>query len=188
MKAKAEAEAKAKAAAEELERRPVRLLAEAKAAYEGKNPQQAVAKYREFLSQFSKRPEAMTAQYGLGVALAETPDRDWNAVVDALSPVVTAEGVGDKGRAYYYLGVALRVTGEQQLAGITKPEEQKEQVEKATKRLASAVVQFSTAERVLAASVKEKPAADVKQLPAAAGDGGEVRVDGAETLIKLGKH
>lgn len=187
-KAKAEAEAKAKAAAEELERRPARLLAEAKGAYEGKNPQGAVAKYREFLSQFPKRPEAMTAQYGLGVALAEAPDRDWNGVVDALSPVVTAEGVGDKGRAYYYLGVALRVTGEQQLAGIAKPEEQKEQVEKATKRLASAVVQFATAERVLAASVKEKPAGDGKTLPAALEMAAQARVDGAETLIKLGKQ
>jgi tetratricopeptide (TPR) repeat protein len=182
---KAKAEAKAKA--EEAERRPGRLLAEAKGAYDAKNAQQAVAKYREFLSQYAGRPEAMSARYGLGVALAEMPDRDWNAVVEALSPVVTAEGIADKGKAYYYLGVALRVTGEQQLAGIAKPEEQKEQVEKATKRLASAVVQLTTAERVLSASVNEKPAADAKELPAALEMAARGRADAAEALVKLGK-
>ena len=183
-----EAEKQQQAQAREEGKRAAAVLDEAKHAYEQKNLAGAVAKYRQFLQQFPKRPEVMAARYGLGVALAETPDRDWNAVIEALSPVVTAEGVGDKGRAYFWLGEGLRVTGERQLAEVTRPAEQKEQLEKALKRIGSAAVQLATAARVLEGSVNPKPAAEAKELPAAMEMAAAARVEGAEALIATGKH
>jgi TolA-binding protein len=170
---------------QEQERRAAALLNDAKQAYEQKNYGPSVANYRQFLSQFPKRPEVMAAHYGLAMALAEMLDKDWAALINELQTVVASPEVADKGRAQYWLGVALRVTGEQQLeAAKGHPE----QLAKAQERLAQAGAQFAAADGALVASVNPKPAADAKELPAAMEMAARAKVEGAEGLLKIGKN
>ncbi len=193
-KAKADAE-KAKAAAELAkqqaeDKRAATILNEAKQAYEQKNYPQSVNKYREFISQFPKRPEAGAAHYGLAIAMAEAPDKDWNALIRELEPVVASAEVpaAEKGRAQYWLGAAQRMTAEPQYdAAMTHPE-QKEPLAKATATLEKAIANFAAADTALVAGVNPKPAADVKELPAAMELAARAKLEGAELLVKLGKN
>ena len=158
----------------EQDRKAVETLNQAKQAYEQKNFGVSVAKYREFLAQFPKRAEVMAARYGLAMALAEMPDRDWNALVAELQPVVASDQVPDKGRAHYWLAVGLRVLADQQLASVQNPVEQKDLVTKAHAKLSQAAIEFAAADAALAKATPELAA--------------QAKVEGAETLIKLGKN
>src|SRR5438067_3675562 len=81
---------------QEQERKAAALLNDAKQAYEQKNYGPSVANYRQFLSQFPKRPEVMAAHYGLAMALAEMPDKDWVALIGELQTVLASPEVADK--------------------------------------------------------------------------------------------
>jgi TolA-binding protein len=165
----------------EQDRRATTILSEAKQAYEQKNYGQSVAKYREFLSQFSKRPEAMSAHYGLGMALAEMPDKDWNALINELQTVLKSGEVPDKGRAHYWLGVALRVTAEPQYQDARSHPEKKEQLAKALERIGDSATNLQAAANELSASISAKSAADLVDLAARA------RSDAAQALLEIGK-
>ncbi|HEY7120599.1 MAG TPA: tetratricopeptide repeat protein, partial [Tepidisphaeraceae bacterium] len=156
------------------------ILNDAKQAFEQKNYGPSVAKYREFLQKFPNRPEALAAQYGLGIALAQAPDRDWNAVIVALTPVVASDKAPDKGRAHYWLGVALRATAEQELAPVNDP--RKVLTDKAKEKLARAAAELSAADSVLAGSINAKSNAEALELAAGA------KVASAEALNELGRH
>jgi tetratricopeptide (TPR) repeat protein len=173
---------------QEQDKRAAAVLNEAKQAYEQKNYGQSVAKYREFVAQFPKRPELTAAQYGLAMGLVEMPDRDWNALIAALQPVIASPDVPDKGRAHYWLAAALRGTGEQQLASMIKPAEQKELLARAQERLGQAAAEYAAADRDLTAAIKDKPAADAKELPPAMELAARAKVEGAQTLNNLAKH
>jgi tetratricopeptide (TPR) repeat protein len=173
---------------QEQDRKAAAVLNDAKQAYEQKNYGQSVAKYREFLQQFPKRPEAVAAQYGLAMALVEAPgDKDWASLVTTLQPVVASPEVPDKGRAHYWLGSALRVTGEQQLAAVTKPAEQKEQLAKALERIGQAGAQYALADAALSTALKPA-SADMKELPPQTELVARAKVEGAEAFNKVGKH
>lgn len=170
---------------QEQDRKAAALLNEAKQAYEQKNFGNSVAKYREFLGQFPKRPEATAAHYGLAMALAEMPDRDWNGLITELQTVVASPDLKDNGQSHYWLGVALRVTAEQQMeAAKGRPE----QLAKLMERTAESAEHFAKADAALTASVNPKPAADVKELPAALEMAARCKVVGAEALMKIGKN
>jgi tetratricopeptide (TPR) repeat protein len=129
-----------------------RLLREAQVAQERKQSGQAVAKYREFLSQFSKRPEVPAARYGLAMAMMSWPDRDWNACIAELRQVVASDAP-EKAKAKYDLGVALRLTGEQLL---------KDNPAEANKRLGEAVEQYTAAAKELSAQPELAARANVE--------------------------
>jgi TolA-binding protein len=193
-KAKADAE-KAKAAAELAkqhaeDKRAATILNEAKQAYEQKNYPQAINKYREFISQFPKRPEVGAAHYGLAIAMAEAPDKDWNVLIRELEPVVASKDIpaAEKGRAQYWLGAALRMTAEPQYTAAMAHPEQKEPLAKATALLEKALAQFTAADTALVAGVNPKPAADAKELPPALELAARAKVEAAELLVQLGKN
>jgi tetratricopeptide (TPR) repeat protein len=173
---------------QEQDKRAAAILNDAKQAYEQKNYPQSLNKYREFISQFPKRPEVAAAHYGLAMALAETPDKDWNALLVACQAVIASPDVPDKGRAHYWLGAAHWVTGEQQLEAAKAQPEQKEQLAKAIIRITQAAAEYAAADTALIASVNPKPAADVKELPAAMELAASAKVEGAEALISIGKN
>lgn len=189
--AKKAAAEKAKAAAELAkqqaeDKRAASILNEAKQAYEQKNFPQSINKYREFISQFPKRNEVTAAHYGLAIAMAESPDKDWNALIKELEPLVALPDLPDKGRAQYWLGAALRMTGQPQYDAAKLHPEQKDPLAKATERLTQAAGQFAAADASLTATAP-KPAGDAKELPPALELAARAKVEGAEVLLKLGK-
>jgi len=132
---------------QEKERKAAALLTEAKQAYEQKNYGPSVAKYREFLAQNPKGAEATAAHFGLAMSLAAMPDRDWNAIAAELQPIVDSPDMPDKGRAQYWLGAAIVVTGQQQLAGVQRPAEQRDLVAKAMARIEDGAGRLAAAAR-----------------------------------------
>ena len=172
----------------EEDKKAAAILNEGKQAYEQKNYPQSVNKYREFIVQFPKRAEVPAAHYGLAMAMAEAPDKDWNALINELQIVVASPAVPDKGRAQYWLGAALWVTGEQQYQAAIAHPEQKEPLAKAIDRLGQAAAQYTVADTTLLASVNPKPPADAKELPPAMEMAARAKVEGAEALLKLGKN
>ncbi|MDB5322773.1 MAG: hypothetical protein JWN40_4404 [Phycisphaerales bacterium] len=170
---------------QEQDRKAAALLNDAKQAYEQKNFGTSVSKYREFISQFPKRPEVTAAHYGLAMALADMPDRDWNGLITELQTVLASPDLRDNGPSHYWLGVALRITAEQQMeAAKGRPE----QIAKLMERITESAAHFAAADAALVAGVNPKPAADVKELPQALGMAARAKVEGADALLKVGKN
>jgi TolA-binding protein len=154
------------------------LLQQGKESWEAKNYERVIRKYRQFVTEFPTRPEVTEARYYLAIATTEMPSVDWNAVAEELSKVVAAKDAPNKGNANYWLGVALRVTGGQQLEAARKvadPAQRKDQETKAIGRLEQAAKAFETAEGAMG---KE---------PAALEQAARARVEGAQTLVLCGK-
>jgi hypothetical protein len=171
----------------EQDKRAATLLNDAKQAYEQKNFPVSVQKYREFVGAFPKRPEVSAAKYGMAMAMAELPDKDWNALATELGPVIASPELKDKGRAQYWLGVALRVTGEQQLAAAQANPAAKEPIAKALARIGEAATNLAAAQAALTAAAR-KPAADAKELPPATEVAARAKVEAAEAFLKVGKN
>jgi cellulose synthase operon protein C len=164
------------AATPELDQKAKTLLQQGKESWEAKNYERVLRKYRQFVSEFPNRPEVTDARYYIAISMTEMANTDWNAVADELSKVAASANVPDKGNSNYWLGVALRVIGEQQLDAARKnnnPAQRKDQETRAKQRLEQAAKAFETAEAALA---KESP-----DLAARA------RVEGAQTLALCGK-
>lgn len=173
----------------ELDRRAADLLQQAKGAFDGRNWQGSIQRYREFLSAFPQRPEVVAARHGLAMAMVENLDKDWSQIANELTQVVNAGGGPDAGRANYWLAVALRFTGEPMLAEAknAKPEQQKDLLAKANERLGQAAHYFAIAEATLSASVNPKPAPDVQQLPEPLEMAARARAESAEMLARMGR-
>jgi len=171
------------------DRRAAAILNEAKQAAAGRNFPHAINKYREFAGTFPKRPEYAQAKWGMAQAMVDHIDKDWNVIAQELQQVVELKDLPDRGSAHYWLGVALRITGEQMLDGArgAKGDAQKEQLAKATERLAQSAHHYSIAEAALTASAP-KPAPDAKELPPALDLAAKARAEGAETLCKAGNY
>src|SRR4051812_37684240 len=76
----------------------------------------AVDQFKQFLSQNANHREAPSAQYGLGLALLQLPQRDYQAAADALQKAAAAPALPERPFALYYLGAALRGQGNQSIA------------------------------------------------------------------------
>src|SRR4051794_23911772 len=86
------------------------LLGNARKAYEQKNYQGAADQFRKYIKTYATQPEALSARYGLALALAAMPQPDYNAIVEALTPTASVS-FPEKPYALYYLGLAFRGQG-----------------------------------------------------------------------------
>jgi tetratricopeptide (TPR) repeat protein len=100
------------------------VLAAARKAYVDANPQFAAEKFREFLTKFGAHKDASSARLGLGLALLDLPERNYQAALDALTPAAGDTNFPDRALALYYAGVSRRGLGQKDLAeGTAKPNE-----------------------------------------------------------------
>jgi len=100
------------------------LLNAGRKAYIDANPQFAAEQFREFLSKYGGHKEANSARYGLGLALLDLPERNYQQALDAFTPVVNDASFSDRPLALYYVGVCRRGLGQNELAqGVQRPNE-----------------------------------------------------------------
>ncbi len=84
------------------------LLDSARRAFNEKKFPFAIERFREFLKANPNSPDAPAANFGLGVALLESPDRDFPAALDPLTKAANTAAFPQRPHALYYLGVALK--------------------------------------------------------------------------------
>ena len=99
-------------AAEEIKVDPAAagVLGAAKQAYAEGRWDAAVAGFRDYLGRFGKYPDAVTARYGLGLALVLKPESDAAGAATELGAVAEKDFAG-KAFSLYYLAVAERQQG-----------------------------------------------------------------------------
>lgn len=166
------------------------LLSSAQRAYHEKNYPFAIERFREFLKTYGGHKDAFLARYGLGIALLESPQKDFPAAIEALTPVAGKADFPDRAFALYYLGLAHRGTGQQELdQGIAKPPEAEQRRNNAKQKFALAEPQFAAA--VVAfnarAAAAPAPAAGAQELPVDLAWVSRSRASQAEMLLHLGK-
>jgi TolA-binding protein len=81
-----------------------------KAFNEGKSDA-AVNAFREFIKQFAQHKEVPAANYGLGLALLELPQKDYNAAIAALQQAAGKNDFAERASALYCLAIAQRAVG-----------------------------------------------------------------------------
>ncbi len=141
------------------------LLTSAKTAYNAKDFVFAAGRFREFLAKFPNHKDAVSAHYGLALALLDGPAKDYNAAVEQLQPLAGAKDAPDYPFYLYYLGLAERGQGVKSLAEIaSKPNEAQQRKDFARGRFDEAAKQFAAAQAAFAARVKA-PDPDAKDLP-----------------------
>ena len=100
------------------------VLNTARKAYADSNYTFAAEKFREFLTKFGAHKDVNAARYGLGLALLDLPDRDYQKALEAFTPAANDAKFADRSLALYYAGVSRRGLGQKELAeGIAKPNE-----------------------------------------------------------------
>jgi cellulose synthase operon protein C len=91
------------------------------AALKGQNDKQytfAVNKYREYLQKFGGHPRANSARLGLGQLLIESPERNLEAAIEAISPAAGAAQFAEQYQAAFLLAFAQKELGLNELAKI----------------------------------------------------------------------
>jgi len=153
------------------------LLRTARKAYADANYAFATEKFREFLAKFGAHREINAARYGLGLALLDSPDRDFQKALEALSAPASDAKFADRPLALYYTGVSRRGLGQRELAaGSAKPNEVPQRRQNANAHFVEAEKYFSQAREEF----------DKKSPP----DGewsARARCDSAEMELRLGK-
>ncbi len=84
------------------------ILNAGRKAYADANPKFAAEKFREFLDKYGAQADASAARYGLGLALLDLPDRDYQKALDAFTPAANDSKFPDRALALYYAGVSRR--------------------------------------------------------------------------------
>ncbi len=146
-------------------------LVNAKAAYQQKNYQGAAEQYRNFIKTYPARPEIPTARYGLALALVAMPQVDYNAVVEALTPVEGA-AFAEKPYALYYIGFGYRGQG------LKEPAKAKDKFEQAAAHFRAAADGF--------AALPKSAATPGRTLPVEVEWTARAKCDQAEVLILAG--
>lgn len=122
------------------------LLTAGRKAYNDGNPQFAADRFREFLQKFGGHKDANAARYGLGLAILDLPDRNYQQAVDAFGPPAGDANFPDRPLALYYLGTAHRGLGLKELAeGVAKPNEMPQRQQNANGRFTDAAKFFAQA-------------------------------------------
>lgn len=153
------------------------LLNAGRKAYADANPQFAVDRFREFLNKFGGHKDANAAKYGLGLALLDLPDRNYQQALEAFTPAANTPTFADRPLALYYAGVCRRGLGQNELAqGVQKPNEMPQRQQTANGHFAEAVKFFVSAREAFE-----------KKTPPDADWAARARCDTAEMEIRLGK-
>ena len=91
------------------------ILTSARRAYNEKNYPFAADRFREFLQKFGNHKEAVSARYGLALALLDGP-KDFSAALEQLQAIVGNKDFADYAGVLYHLGQAKRGQGLKELA------------------------------------------------------------------------
>ncbi|HXD86601.1 MAG TPA: hypothetical protein VN641_08915, partial [Urbifossiella sp.] len=122
------------------------LLAAGQKAYNDANYPFAADRFREFLTKFGGHKNVHAARYGLGLALLDIQPPDYQKAIEAFGPPANEKAFADRALALYYLGVAQRGLGHNELAqGIAKPNEMQQRTQNANGKFNEAVRQFTAA-------------------------------------------
>lgn len=152
------------------------LLNAGRKAYTDANPQFAADRFTELLSKFGGSKHAQDARYGLGLALLDLPDRNFQKALEAFAPVAVDAKFPDQPLALYHVGVCQRGLGQKELSeGIARPNE-------LPNRMNNANAKFTEAARSFAAA---RDAFD-KQAPGSEWSA-RARCDAAEMELRLNK-
>src|SRR5215213_4167400 len=124
----------------------LQTLNAARRAFNEKNYPFAIEQFRQFLAQNGGHKEAPAAHFGLGLALLESPQKDYPAAAESLQRAAAVESSPHRPLALYYLGAAHRGLGQKALAeAAAKPNEAavlsqaaKQRFEEASKHFAAA--------------------------------------------------
>src|SRR5215213_8013375 len=166
----------------------LQTLNAARRAFNEKNYPFAIEQFRQFLAQHGGHKEAPSAHFGLGLALLESPPKDYAAAAESLQRAAAAGDSPDRPMALYHLGAALRGMGQKSLAeAAAKPNEAAAHQQAAKQRFEEAAKHFAAAADALRAKAEAPAAPD-----AAPSDGAEwaarARCDQAEMLLRTGKY
>lgn len=164
------------------------LLNTANKAFDDKQYPVAIDRYREFLKTFANTKEATAARYGLGLALLEGPTPDFKGAIEALTPVIGVADFSERPTAIYYLGLAHRAAGHDELAqGIAKPAEVAQRKANAVQQFTPAVTHFANAAAAFVARSKALGAMKPAEAAADLEWANRATADQAEMLLQLDK-
>jgi cellulose synthase operon protein C len=153
------------------------ILNAGRKAYADANPQFAAEKFREFLTKFGAHKDANAARFGLGLALLDLPDRDFQKALEAFAPAAADASFPDRPLALYYAGVSRRGLGQKELAeGLAKPNEMPQRQQAANAHFAEAGKFFAQAREAFE-----------KKAPPDADWAARSRCDQSEMELRLGK-
>lgn len=163
------------------------VLNSARKAYNEGNHPFAIERFREFLQRFGGHKEALSARYGMALALIEGPARDYANAANELSQVVGNEQFPDRPYALHYLGVARRGLGYRSLSEAdAKPGEAQHHRGQARGHFEEAGRSFASAAGAFLARVKATPAGDAGPPPELEW-AARARCDQAEMLLRTEK-
>ncbi|MBE3070317.1 MAG: outer membrane protein assembly factor BamD, partial [Planctomycetes bacterium] len=160
------------------------MLDSARRAYNEQKCDFAAERFREFLKTYGGHKDAAWAQFGLGLALLELPQKDYRAAAEALRPAAGRGDFPERALALYHLGAALRGIGYQELAEAeAKPNEAAAHRDAARQQFTQAAAHFAQAAEAFAARAKATPDAAAGELAWAA----RARCDQCEMLLRADK-
>lgn len=140
------------------------LLNSARKGYNEKNYPFAVARFREFLQKYGNHKDAPSARYGLGLAILESPERDYQAAFNELAPIAGNKAMPEHAYVLYYQGYCQRGLGTRLLTqAIATPAQAPQLRQQANQRFEEAAKQFAAAE--VAFNDRAKAEAADKELP-----------------------
>lgn len=153
------------------------LLNAGRKAYNEANPRFAADRFAELLAKFGGSKFAADARYGLGLALLDLPDRNFQKALELFGPVAADATFAERATALYYAGVCRRGLGLKELAeGAAKPNEGPQRTRAANGHFAEALKFFASAREAFE-----------KKNPAGAEWAARCRCDTAEMELRLGK-
>jgi TolA-binding protein len=153
------------------------LLNTARKAYTDANPQFAADRFREFLNKYGGNKNANAARYGLGLALLDLPDRNFQQALDLFWEATKDSAFPDRALALYYAGVCRRGLGLNEIGqGMQKPNELPQRQQAANGHFTEAVKLFSAAREAFE-----------KKTPPENDWAARARCDTAEMEIRVGK-
>lgn len=153
------------------------ILNAGRKAYNEGNPQFAAERFTELLAKFGGYKDANAARYGLGLALLDLPDRNYQKALDAFLPPAGDGKFPDQALALYHAGVCQRGLGQKELAeGVARPNEMPQRQQNANGKFVEAAKLFTQAREVFD-----------KKTPADAEWSARSRCDLAEMELRVGK-
>lgn len=161
------------------------LLNSARLAYNERNYPFAAERFRQYIQKYPSRREAAPARYGLALTLIEGPEKDYNAAIEALTPLANLGDFPDRPYALYYLGLSYRATGLKLMDKFQAQPSDPAPRQQAVQRFTQAANTFANA---LAAfnGIAKAPPPEAKELPAELEWAARTRCDLAEMQIRLG--
>ncbi|QJW95946.1 tetratricopeptide repeat protein [Frigoriglobus tundricola] len=153
------------------------LLNAGRKAYNEGHPQFAAERFTELLAKFGGSKDANAARYGLGLALLDLSDRNFQKALEAFGPPAGDAKFPDRALALYYAGVCQRGLGHKDLAeGAAHSNEMPQRTQAANGKFTEAAKLFTRAREAF----EKKSPPDTEWAARA-------RCDSAEMELRVGK-